>query len=375
MAELKFVVTGGGTGGHIYPALAIARGLQERFSGSKILYAGTARGLEADLVPRAGFDFVTVESAGFSRGALLRNLVALGRASAGFGEAVKILRRFRPAAVIGTGGYACGPVVAAACFLHIPTLIHEQNAFPGLTNRVLSRYVKVVAVTFEDSIRYFPRRAAVRVTGLPVRREVLTADRDKARREMGIPPDAVLVLSFGGSQGARTLNLAMPDVLAAFKDDRRVRFLHVTGRVGGVGEFERELIKRGIDLADGGNISVKTYLYEMPTALAAADLVISRAGAATIAEITARGLPSILIPYPYAAANHQEYNARSLADRGAAEVILDRELSGPVLAAKVKKLLDDPDRLASMASASRKLGRPQALDDIIRCIEEIMLRQ
>lgn len=373
---MRFVVTGGGTGGHIYPALAIARGLQERYSGCEILYIGTNRGLEADIVPKAGLEFRAIRVAGLKRSLSPRNLAVFWQAARGLGEARRIMRTFRPAAVVGTGGYVCGPVVLAAAMGGIPTLIHEQNAFPGITNRILSRFARRVAVTFEDSIKYFPRRARVKLTGLPVRPEILQARRDEARQTLGLPRDATVILSFGGSQGARSINHAMVDLLGLMRERQDVSCLHVTGPAQ-YEEFMGRLEAAGINLAKNGNITITSYMYDMPNALAAADVAICRAGAATLAELTCIGLPAILIPYPYAAENHQEYNARALEKRGAALVIKDADLSGDRLSQCLEELLQPASSgskrdLQAMQAASRDMGRPGALEDIVNSVGEII---
>lgn len=365
---VRFIVTGGGTGGHIYPALAIAQGLREKYPRAKILYVGKEGGLEADLVPKAGFPFRSIRVQGLQRRLSLANLRALGQAGAAFWQARRILADFQPLVVIGTGGYVCGPVMLAAVSLKIPTLLHEQNALPGITTRLLARLVKRVAVTFADSARFLPRRAHLRVTGLPVRSEFLTVRREESRQALGLPEEGFFILSFGGSQGARTLNRAMGEVMERFRHRKDVHFLHVTGP----GQYEE--FKKGFSIPENGNTTIKPYLDEMPLALAAADLVVCRAGAATLAEITVSGAPAILVPYPYATGNHQEFNARALEKEGAALVIKDEQLKGEILANQIEKLLADPGRLAAMARTSKRLGRPRALADILECVEELVFK-
>ncbi len=365
---MNFIIAGGGTGGHIYPALAIARGLKERF-GAEVHYIGGSRGLEGGIVPREGLPFHSISLAGFKRSLSPSNLAVVWSAAMGVKRSSGLIRKIRPAAVIGTGGYVCGPVVLAAALSGVPTLIHEQNAFPGITNRMLSRFVSAVALTFGEARKHFPAGAALRVTGLPVRRELLDRDRDRARSELGVPPDRLLVLSFGGSQGAGSINKAMLTVLKRFAGDRMF-FLHVTG-TGNYDSFMKE-VNKGINLSGGGNITITSYMHDMPGALAASDLAICRAGAATLAEIAAVGLPAILIPYPHAAENHQEHNARAMEGKGAAVVIRDRDLSGDLLVSELERLTERPETLKEMAGASKGLGRPRALDDILDCVADIM---
>jgi len=367
---MRFIITGGGTGGHVYPALAIARGLGERYPGAEMLYIGTKKGLEADIVPRSGLSFRAIHLSGLRRSLTPKNLLVLWRAGKGTLEARRIIKKFKPAAVVGTGGYVCGPVVIAAGSLRVPTLIHEQNALPGITNRILSVFAGQVATTFEDSVERFPRKAKVKVTGLPVRPEILTADRDNAREKLGIPGHQKLVLSFGGSQGARSINMAMVGVIGRFKGSDSVRFIHVTGQAQ-YDAFLKECRRKNISLAEN-NVQIVPYMHNMPEALAAADLVICRAGAATLAEITVRGLPSILVPYPYAAGNHQEYNARALVEKGAAEMILDDEVNEKLLVNKINSMLQNKEKLKLMSEASLSVGRPRALQDIIDSIDELI---
>lgn len=366
---MRFIITGGGTGGHIYPALAIARGLQEKYPQAEILYIGKDGGPEADLVPAAGFAFQSIRVRGLQRRLSLANVSALWQAGAAFFHARRIIAGFRPLAVIGTGGYVCGPVLLAAVFLKVPALIHEQNALPGVTTRLLARLVKLTALTFAGSEQYLPRGARFKVTGLPVRPEFSPGRREEARKALDLPPEGFFILSFGGSQGARTINRAMREVIERFRHRKDVRILHVTGPA------QYEEFRKGFALPETGNTTIKPYLYEMPLALSAADLVVCRAGAATLAEITVTGTPAILVPYPYATGNHQEFNARALEREGAAIVLKDEELTGEKLANQIEKLLADPGRLEAMARAGRRLGRPRALADILQCIEELMEEQ
>ena len=367
---MRFIVAGGGTGGHIYPALAIARGLKERYPGSKILYLGTSGGMEADIVPKEGFPFRGIDAAGLERKLSPRNLLVIWKAWRGLRQAAKIIRSWRPDVVIGTGGYVCGPVILAAACRRIPTLIHEQNALPGITNRILARFAGRIAVTFAASAKYFPHREKIRLTGLPVRPEILNAGRSAGLKSLGFAEGRFFLLSFGGSRGARTINKAMAEVLKKFADDPRLNILHAAGTTG-YQEFIADCAAIGIDPARVENIRVTPYIYNMQDALAA-DLVISRAGAATLAELTACGIPSILIPYPYAAENHQEYNARALEKEGAALVVLDKQLNGSLLCDKIEELLADRGRLAAMSAASKKIGRRGALADIMDCVDELL---
>ena len=365
---MRILFTGGGTGGHIYPALTLAEGLQEMDDNNSLLFVGTARGLERELVPRAGFPLRTITVSGLERRLSWRTFLTFARLGKGLWQAYRILREFRPQVVVGTGGYVCVPVVFVAACLGIPTLIHEQNVLPGLANRYLSRYATVVAASYGESRRYFARARRFVVTGNPVREEIVQLSREEGRARLGIEETNA---SFGlrGSRGARPINdallaalpelMALPDLIVCF----------ITGR--DEYEYVRQSFGPGIGGEKAGNIIIKPYLHDMPAGLAAADLVIARAGATTLAELTARGVPAILIPSPYVTGNHQEHNARLLEREGAALVIRERDLAAGSLAKQVRKLLQDPARLQLMAEKSRSLGQRQARDLLLSLIYEL----
>ena len=359
---MRIIISGGGTGGHIYPAITLIRAIQEKNSAVEFLYVGTRRGLEADIVPKEGIPFRVVDIRGFKRSLSLANLGRAAAALAGVVKAMELVRSFRPDAAIGTGGYVCGPTLLAASLLGVPTLIQEQNVVPGITNRLLAKFVTRVAVGTPEAAVHFPRDKVV-VTGNPIRREVMSASREEALASFHFDPAKKTVLVSGGSQGARSINRAMIGVIAHYVAHPEVQILHVTGR----GDYEKtlgEIRAAGIDLAAAGNIVVRPYLYDMPQALAAADLAVFRAGALGIAELTARGVPAVLVPYPYAAANHQEQNARAMARAGAAQMILDKDLTAERLLSVLAELLHKESRLKRMGENSRALGRPQAAEEI-----------
>ncbi len=364
---MRVVITGGGTGGHVYPALAIARGLQQLRSDVEILYIGTNRGLEADVVPKAGLPLVTIATQGLERRQLWKNFTVPAKIGRGLFQARAHLKHFRPQIVVGTGGYVSGPVCLAAFLQGVPVLLHEQNAFPGLTNRLLAILARKVCLTFPEADQYFFRRARLVTTGLPVRPEIIAAERQAGRLRLGLQKEQKLVLIVGGSQGAQSINKAMLPLYSKFSRECDVRFIHITGRRD-YDSYLAQVREQGIDLAVCGNISIKPYIYNMEHVLASADLVISRAGASFLAEILVRGLPSILVPYPHATNNHQEYNARAISAKGAAILLLDRELKGEKLSQTVQQLLNDNLRLEGMAAAAAKLGRPHALEAIIKMI-------
>ena len=371
---MRVIISGGGTGGHLYPGLAIARGLQRQFPEAEILFVGTPRGLEARVVPEEGFPFVPVEVKGWTDRRLSWSTLKSGFAFAkGLREAARIIKNFSPRVVIGTGGYVCVPVVLAACWQGIPALLHEQNAFPGLANRFLSRWADAVMLTFSEAERFFPKACRTVHTGLPVRPEILQRDRRRGAAEWGLDPGKITVLSMGGSQGARSINCAMLEVVEYFCRAPEWQLIHATGP-GGYDEFMEALSLRGLKVERSGNIRIVPYLYRMEHALAAADLAVCRAGASTLAEITACGIPAILIPYPYAADNHQAYNARVLEEKGAAVVIPDSSLNGELLLKTVQGLLENKEQLYQMARQSLRLAKPQALDLILREVTNVLER-
>lgn len=358
----RVIISGGGTGGHIYPAITIARAIAD-IEPTEFLYVGSKIGLENTLIPNEGIPFVTIDVRGLERKISFRNLVTLGKTAGSLLRAEQIIHKFKPDVVIGTGGFVCGPVLLAASLSGIPTLVQEQNVIPGVTNTILSRFVKCVALGYEEAADRFKRKDILVYTGNPVRKDILTGTRDHGRALLGLDPDKFTLLVAGGSRGARSINNAMIEVHQYFRDSRDIQILHVTGdheydRV--VGQLE------GIDgkgrYGEGSHII--PYLHHMPEALAAADLAVYRAGAVGLAELTVRGLPAILIPYPYAAEDHQRYNAQALVMCGAAKMILDKMLTGRELLEEIVHLKNDPEALKRMARASKSKGRPQAAHDI-----------
>lgn len=362
---MRILFAGGGTGGHVYPALAVAQLLVERDPDTEILFVGTQNGLEHNLVPNAGFKLETVSAAGLKRRFTLANLGVLGTNVRGFAQALKVVRRFRPHLVVGTGGYVAVPVVLAAAWLHIPILLHEQNALPGLANRLLSRFAGCVALSYENTAGYFSRARRVIISGNPVRVGVWQRRRSDGRRNLDLSDSVRLVLVFGGSRGARPITEAAVAAAERLLADAQLVLLLVTGTADFV-TIKEKVRRLGIQAYQAGKMLIKPYIYNMEDALAAADVVVTRAGATTLAEITARGIPAVLIPSPYVTANHQEHNARALADRGAAVMVRQQELTGEILADTLQELLADPERLAHMATAARALGRRDAADVLVQ---------
>jgi len=354
---MRIVLTGGGTGGHIYPALAIGKQVTEEAPDSSVLYIGSPKGLESRIVPAQGIAFEPVEITGFRRKLSFENVKTIMRFLKGVRRAKQLLREFKPDVVVGTGGYVCGPVVYAAAKLGIPTLIHEQNAVSGLTNQFLTRYADCVAVSFKDSISQFKRSKHAVYTGNPCASHVVRANRENGFKSLGLPSGSRIVLMVGGSRGAKALNDAMVDMARLVAQLPEVHFVFVTGE-----SYYESTAKRIADALpkQPANLHVRPYLHNMPEVLAASKLVISRSGASSLAEITALGIPSILIPSPNVTNNHQEANARSLMVSGAAEIFLEKELSGGALFERIAALIKAEGLLTKMGLAALKLGMPQS---------------
>jgi UDP-N-acetylglucosamine--N-acetylmuramyl-(pentapeptide) pyrophosphoryl-undecaprenol N-acetylglucosamine transferase len=352
---VRVVIAGGGTGGHLFPGIAVARELLARRPGAEVSFAGTARGIEARVLPREGFALDLIRSRGLKGKSLLGRVLGTWLLPASLWDASRVLARRRPHLVIGVGGYSSGAVVLMGSLRAIPTMVLEQNAVPGLTNRLLARFVGAAAVTFESTKSYFGGRAFV--SGNPVRPEFF--EPAPRSREAGADDgsSAVRVLIFGGSQGAHAINLAMVEAAPELAADPRLRLTHQTG------ERDVEMVRSAYRRA-GIQAEVEPFLYDMGKWLREADVIVCRAGATTLAEITAAGRAAILIPLPTATDDHQRKNADALVAAGAAEVVLERE-AGIVLARRVRALAGDPDARARMGQAARGLARPDAAKVIV----------
>lgn len=362
---MRIIMSGGGTGGHIYPAITILREIQKQTQSCEVLFIGTQQGLESDIIPQEGFDFLTIDVRGFERRLSLGNIKTIMKTIGSIGQSRQIIRNFKPDIVIGTGGYVCGPVLLTASLMGIPTMIQEQNVIPGITNKILSRFVDKIAVGYGEALQYFKNKEKVFISGNPIRPEILSATREEGIIALGLDPNKKTILISGGSRGARSINQAMVSVYEQFAGRKDIQLLHVTGQNEYNG-IVRKLQECCIDTIKAGNIIITPYIYNMPQALAVADLAIFRAGAVGLAELTARGIPSILIPYPYAAENHQEFNARVMEQQGAAIVIRDVELTGCRLNEVVNELINSPLNLAKMATASKRMGCPEAAEKIAK---------
>ena len=373
---MRVLVTGGGTAGHINPALAIAQTIRSRQKGAEILYVGTPGGMEARLVPQAGFAFRPFEARGFMRNRisiqnLKYNVKAVGNLMTSTRRARAILEDFKPDLVVGTGGYVTGPLLRTAAKLGIPTATHESNAAPGVTTKLLAPLVDVVLLANEAAKRHLPAHCTTVVTGNPIREAFIYADRDQSRRELGIPDGMPCLLSFGGSLGAKRINEAIADVIAWHVDGGSIHHIHATGRYG-VDYLPELLAARGVAIEGHPHLVIREYIDDMPRCFAAADLIICRAGASTISELQAAGRGSILIPSPNVAENHQYYNARVLADDDAAVLIEERDLTGARLCEEIRSLIHDPERLHALGRNARKHAILDANDRIYRELMRLM---
>ena len=368
---MKIIVTGGGTGGHIYPALAIARGLKETYLGCDILYIGTSKGLEAKIVPKTeiNYRFITVE--GLPRKVNFQSLKSGFKLIKGLGQSFKIISDFKPNAIVSTGGYVAGPIAWVGSQMGVPLIIHEQNSYPGITNKLLASKAKLICLTFEDSKKYFKNKSKLRVTGLPIRSEILNVSKKDSYKKLGLDSDLKTVLITGGSQGSLSINNAIVQAMPDLIKMKNTQFIFITGE-SGYRETIETIRKQGINFEHMGNITIEPYMHNMEAALGIADLVIGRAGATFLAEITALGIPAILVPYPWATENHQEHNAESLVKNGAAIFIRDSDLTANKLLMELNVLLLDEQKLFSMKKASQELGEPQALNKILKVFAEVV---
>jgi len=346
---VRVIIAGGGTGGHVFPGIAVGRALRA-LGHTEILFVGTPQGLEAEAVPRAGFAFEAIRARQVRGGGLRRALIGGIAALLAVGAALRTIRRFRPQVVVGVGGYASVPLVIAARLARVPTLLLEQNVIPGATNRLLGRFAQRVCTSFRETATSFPG-ARVVCTGNPVREEVLAVAAARAARPAAA--ERLVLLVVGGSGGAHRLNVAAVEAMARLAGRSRLRIVHQTGAADAE-ETRRRYAEVGADA------EVQPFFTDMAALYDEADLVLCRAGATTIAELLVVGLPAILVPYPYAADDHQRRNAEAVQAVGAATLILDRDLTPERLADALARLLDDADRRREMGAAARALARPEA---------------
>ncbi|MDE5768209.1 MAG: undecaprenyldiphospho-muramoylpentapeptide beta-N-acetylglucosaminyltransferase [Oscillospiraceae bacterium] len=371
---MKILLAGGGTGGHINPALAIAGIIRKHVPNAEFLFAGTPNGMEAKLIPQAGYKIEFIKVAGFQRKISFenigRNLKAVWYLAGSGHRAKQIIREFQPDLAIGTGGYVAGPVIRMAAKMGIPAVIHEQNAYPGVTNKLLAKEVDHVMLTVKEALDYFEKDISYTVTGLPVRSELLKKSKAQARKELGFD-NHFCILSFGGSLGAGCINETMAEVLKwhVFKN---LKINHIHG-YGGMGKdsFPTKMQEYGIPMKSS-RLRITEYINDMDTCMAAADLVICRSGANALAELQALGKPSILIPSPIVAGNHQYHNAMVLGKAGAGIVIEQKDMTSQRMIAEIKKLYQDQAKLQDMAKKAHSLAIPDTEQRIWDVIENLI---
>lgn len=362
---MRILVTGGGTGGHIYPALAFIRYVQKIQPDSEFLYVGTHRGLENKIVPETGISFKTIKIQGFKRKLSFDNLKTVQLFLESIKRSKEILREFKPDVVIGTGGYVSGSVVYAAARMKIPTIVHEQNSVPGITNKFLSRFADKVGICFPDAAQYFPENKTVLV-GNPRAQEVVTSGKSDVLEQYKLLPDTPTVLIFGGSQGALKINQAVIQALPKFSQ-KDYQVLYASGD-----RYYNEISEK-IDVEKiSRNLSLQPYIKNMTDVMANVDLLVGRAGATSIAEFTALGLPAILIPSPYVTNDHQTKNAQSLVNAGAVKMIADANLTGENLVEAVDEIMSNNEKREKMAKASRQEGIPDAAERMWSLVNEIV---
>ena len=362
---MRVIVSCGGTGGHIYPGIAIADKIRERSPETEILFVGTKNGMENNLVPASGYDIKGIDARGFDRKHLLSNFKTVREILKGSHEVISILDEFKPDIAIGTGGYVTGPVLMQAHKRGIPCYIHEQNARPGVANTLISTFADKVFTSFEGTQKRFRHPERALLTGNPVRSEFSTLDRNRCREEIGLKPEDRMVLIFGGSLGAQVINEETFQLIRRLEEaGRDIKVIFVTGNR--YYEEIRQIVDGHRDGKLPDFVTLMAYAYNMPQLMCASDLVVSRSGAIAVSEIAACGRPSILIPSPNVTSNHQFYNAKALADKGAAVLLEEKYLldESVDLTEEVLKIFDHPDVLASMAEAAKAMGKTDAADMI-----------
>ena len=372
---MHILFAGGGTAGHINPALAIADYIKERHPDAKISYIGTPDKLEATLVPKKGYDFYTIEVAGFKRKLNFKgikgNIDAVKKAVSASKKSRELLNELKPDIVVGTGGYVSGPVLREAAKLKIKTAIHEQNAYPGVTTKLLSKSVDAVMLAMPEAQKHLKLNKIPVITGNPVRTEVALMSREEARARLGFD-ERPMILSFGGSLGARHINEATEKLIENYYNSGKIYHIHGTGSIGYSAMIEH-LKENGIILPK--EIQVREYIDDMDVCMAAADLVICRAGAITLSELAVCGKPSVLIPSPFVAENHQFHNAMTFKKAGAAEIIEEKDLTGEKLTQTVEMMIENKPKLASMSNAAKKIAIPDANKRIYEVLMKLYTRK
>jgi len=367
---VRILLAGGGTGGHINPAISIANEIKLHNPDAEFLFAATPHGMENTLVPKAGYEVAHIKVAGFKRSLspanLIHNFKALGYLMTASSRAKKIITDFKPDAVIGTGGYLSGPVLLAAQKMKIPTFIHEANAFPGVTTKALAKNADVIMLAFPEAKKHLPEDKHYEIVGMPVRQEFITTSKSEARKELGID-DNFTILSFGGSQGALKINEIAADIMQWHHKKGEINHIHGYGKHG-KDTFPMMLKERNIDISKSTRIEIKEYIDNMHLYVAAADIVISRAGASTVMELEVAGKASVLVPYPYATENHQFHNAKALADADASILVEEKNYNKEELIAKIDELFKNPETLKKLSQNASSVAVTDTNERIYKII-------
>ncbi|MBR2742670.1 MAG: undecaprenyldiphospho-muramoylpentapeptide beta-N-acetylglucosaminyltransferase [Clostridia bacterium] len=367
---MKVLMAGGGTAGHINPAIAIAKHIRSKHPDAEIRFVGTHRGMEEDLVPKEGFRIDFIDIRGFKRKLTLYNVGSVKAVFTSQREAAELLDDFGPDVVIGTGGYVSWPVLHMAAKRGIPTAIHEQNAFPGLTTRLLSKEVDVVMISFDAVRPKLKKCRRIVLTGNPIREEIIFTSSARAKEELGMT-DKPILLSFAGSLGARVMNENFISFITKTCADRKFYHIHATGTRGYLWVPDK-LKEAGFSAEEYPDVQVREYIYNMPQLLAAADVVVCRAGAITLSEIAAQGKCAVLVPSPNVTNDHQNYNARAFSDIGAAKIINESDLSGDLLKREIYALLDAPEKRLEMGRRAQSLAVLDSNERIYETIKSIL---
>ena len=372
---MNVIFTCGGTGGHINPAIAVANMWKARYPDSKILFIGAVGGMEEKLVPKAGYELKTLPGGGLSRSlsfaGIKKNVKVMYNLMSSVSRCKKIIREFKADIVVGTGGYASFPALMAAGMLKIPSCVHESNAVPGLTTRMAERWASKILICFPQSARYYKDQSKVQIVGMPVHSQFLHGSKQASREELGLENNRPVILSAFGSLGAKAMNEMTAELLRLEKEaGYPFQHIHAVGKFGW--EWLPALVKeKGVD-TENGSVFLKEYIYNMPTVMTAADIVIGRAGSSSLNEIAAAGIPCILIPSPNVTANHQEKNARALEEQGAAVVMLESECTAQGVMDQINRLLNDSDAYSRMRSALLGMAVPDSAERMCTIMEELI---
>lgn len=370
---MKVIIAAAGTGGHINPGIAIANKIKQKQSDSEIIFVGTTRGLENDLVPRAGYELKTIEAYGISKKINIQNIKRTIKTIQGLGQARKIVKEFKPDIVIGTGGYICGATIMAAKKYKIPTMLHESNAFPGKAVKMLSKKVDTIMVGFEDAKTRLPNAKKVVVTGTPtkIKKENWTKQqKDKVKTKLGLNTNHPVILVVGGSQGAQAINEALMKIIET-NANQEYQLMWAAGPKQ-YDIIKEKLKEKGKNIENIQNAKIVPYIYDMQEAMNVADIVVARSGAMTITEVSKLGKPAIFIPLPNVSQNHQEYNAKVLADIGAAKIIKNQELNGELLNKTIDQMLKDKENLIQMGKIASSIACENVEEKIYEEIKKIV---